>query len=227
MGESRSGAPAAEVAVQALRRRLRPDDRSGEELPRAPEGSRRRLDARDHHDAGLRRRHAQVAAGDGWHAGHRDRVHSRAGPRHAVHLQPGRLRDGLHVLLDRAAGIQSQSHRRGDRRSGVARESRAGRPGGDRVVTNVVFMGMGEPLANYRNVVPAAEIAMDDLGFDISRRRVTVSTSGRAADAAARRRNQLRARGLAARAERRCAISSCRSTASIRSPSCSTRAGST
>lgn len=50
--------------------------------------------------------------------------------------------------------------------------------GGDRVVTNVVFMGMGEPLANYRNVVPAAEILMDDLGFDISRRRVTVSTSG-------------------------------------------------
>lgn len=51
-------------------------------------------------------------------------------------------------------------------------------PGGDRVVTNVVFMGMGEPLANYRNVVPAAEILMDDLCFDISRRRVTVSTSG-------------------------------------------------
>lgn len=50
--------------------------------------------------------------------------------------------------------------------------------GGDRVVTNIVFMGMGEPLANYRNVVPAAEILMDDLGFDISRRRVTVSTSG-------------------------------------------------
>ena len=52
------------------------------------------------------------------------------------------------------------------------------RPGGDRIVTNVVFMGMGEPLANYRNVVPAADILMDDLGFDISRRRVTVSTSG-------------------------------------------------
>jgi 23S rRNA (adenine2503-C2)-methyltransferase len=50
--------------------------------------------------------------------------------------------------------------------------------GGNRVITNIVFMGMGEPLANYRNVVPAAEILMDDLGFDISRRRVTVSTSG-------------------------------------------------
>jgi 23S rRNA (adenine2503-C2)-methyltransferase len=50
--------------------------------------------------------------------------------------------------------------------------------GGNRVITNIVFMGMGEPLANYRNVVPAADIFMDDLGFDISRRRVTVSTSG-------------------------------------------------
>lgn len=51
-------------------------------------------------------------------------------------------------------------------------------PGSQRIITNVVFMGMGEPLANYRNVVPAAEIMMDDIGFDISRRRVTVSTSG-------------------------------------------------
>jgi len=48
----------------------------------------------------------------------------------------------------------------------------------ERIITNVVFMGMGEPLANYRNVLPATEILMDDLGFDISRRRVTVSTSG-------------------------------------------------
>ena len=49
---------------------------------------------------------------------------------------------------------------------------------GDRIITNVVFMGMGEPLANYRNVIPAAEVFMDDIGFDLSRRRVTVSTSG-------------------------------------------------
>jgi 23S rRNA (adenine2503-C2)-methyltransferase len=39
-------------------------------------------------------------------------------------------------------------------------------------------MGMGEPLANFRNVVPAVQIMMDDLGFDLSRRRVTLSTSG-------------------------------------------------
>ena len=51
-------------------------------------------------------------------------------------------------------------------------------PGGERRITNVVFMGMGEPLANFRNVVPAIRILLDDLGFDISRRRVTLSTSG-------------------------------------------------
>jgi 23S rRNA (adenine2503-C2)-methyltransferase len=47
-----------------------------------------------------------------------------------------------------------------------------------RLITNIVFMGMGEPLANYRNVIPAVEVLMDDMGFDISRRRVTISTSG-------------------------------------------------
>ncbi len=47
-----------------------------------------------------------------------------------------------------------------------------------RAITNVVLMGMGEPLANFRNVVPAIRILLDDLGFDISRRRVTLSTSG-------------------------------------------------
>jgi 23S rRNA (adenine2503-C2)-methyltransferase len=52
------------------------------------------------------------------------------------------------------------------------------KPGGERIVTNLVLMGMGEPLANFRNVVPALHIFLDDLGFDLSRRRVTLSTSG-------------------------------------------------
>jgi 23S rRNA (adenine2503-C2)-methyltransferase len=47
-----------------------------------------------------------------------------------------------------------------------------------RIITNIVLMGMGEPLANYRNVVPAMRVFMDDLGYDLSRRRVTLSTSG-------------------------------------------------
>ena len=48
----------------------------------------------------------------------------------------------------------------------------------DFAVTNVVFMGMGEPLANYRNVVPALRLLTSDLGYGLSHRRVTVSTSG-------------------------------------------------
>lgn len=45
-------------------------------------------------------------------------------------------------------------------------------------LSNVVFMGMGEPLANLNAVARAADILLDDLGFGLSRRRVTVSTSG-------------------------------------------------
>lgn len=45
-------------------------------------------------------------------------------------------------------------------------------------ISNVVFMGMGEPLANLGAVTGAAELLLDDLGFGLSRRRVTVSTSG-------------------------------------------------
>jgi 23S rRNA (adenine2503-C2)-methyltransferase len=57
------------------------------------------------------------------------------------------------------------------------RELKDIRPDG-RAITNIVFMGMGEPLANYRNVVPAMRVFLDDLGYDLSRRRVTLSTSG-------------------------------------------------
>ena len=65
-------------------------------------------------------------------------------------------------LAKRELGEFDQAHTGGDRR----------------FVTNVVLMGMGEPLANFRNVVPAVRILMDDFGFDLSRRRVTLSTSG-------------------------------------------------
>src|SRR5262245_59549901 len=50
--------------------------------------------------------------------------------------------------------------------------------GDDRIITNIVLMGMGEPLANFRTLVPATHALLDDLRFDISRRRVTLSTSG-------------------------------------------------
>ena len=51
-------------------------------------------------------------------------------------------------------------------------------PKDERVISNVVMMGMGEPLANYDNVVTALSIMLDDHGYALSRRRVTVSTSG-------------------------------------------------
>jgi len=51
-------------------------------------------------------------------------------------------------------------------------------PDGVQPVTNVVMMGMGEPLANYLNVFPALEMMLDDNAYGLSRRRVTVSTSG-------------------------------------------------
>lgn len=50
--------------------------------------------------------------------------------------------------------------------------------GRGRRVTNVVLMGMGEPLANFRNVVPATELMVDQHAWGLSRRRVTLSTVG-------------------------------------------------
>jgi 23S rRNA (adenine2503-C2)-methyltransferase len=49
---------------------------------------------------------------------------------------------------------------------------------GERVISNVVMMGMGEPLQNYSALVPALRTMLDDHGYGLSRRRVTVSTSG-------------------------------------------------
>jgi 23S rRNA (adenine2503-C2)-methyltransferase len=63
-------------------------------------------------------------------------------------------------------------------RADAAPAAPRGPAGDERHVTNVVLMGMGEPLANFRNVVPALRVLMDDFGFDLSRRRVTLSTSG-------------------------------------------------
>ena len=48
----------------------------------------------------------------------------------------------------------------------------------DRIISNVVMMGMGEPLTNYDNVVTAMQIMLDDSAYGLSRRRVTLSTSG-------------------------------------------------
>jgi len=49
---------------------------------------------------------------------------------------------------------------------------------GERIISNVVLMGMGEPLANFDNLIPALRLMLDDNAYGLSRRRVTVSTSG-------------------------------------------------
>ena len=48
----------------------------------------------------------------------------------------------------------------------------------ERIISNVVLMGMGEPLANFESIVPALRLMLDDNAYGLSRRRVTVSTSG-------------------------------------------------
>lgn len=48
----------------------------------------------------------------------------------------------------------------------------------ERIISNVVMMGMGEPLQNYSALIPALKIMLDDHGYGLSRRRLTVSTSG-------------------------------------------------
>ncbi len=60
----------------------------------------------------------------------------------------------------------------------LAIASRSDPMGAPRAVSNVVMMGMGEPLLNYEQVLPALRIMLDDWGYGLSKRRVTVSTSG-------------------------------------------------
>lgn len=64
-----------------------------------------------------------------------------------------------------------------NRSIGVANQQEKGNQA-KRAITNVVFMGMGEPLANFNEVLPAIRILLDDYGYGMSKRRVTVSTSG-------------------------------------------------
>ncbi|MFH1604323.1 MAG: 23S rRNA (adenine(2503)-C(2))-methyltransferase RlmN [Pseudomonadota bacterium] len=60
----------------------------------------------------------------------------------------------------------------------IANKALGAGPKGERVVSNVVMMGMGEPLANFDNVVTAMRMMLDDNAYGLSRRRVTLSTAG-------------------------------------------------
>ncbi|WP_319557330.1 23S rRNA (adenine(2503)-C(2))-methyltransferase RlmN [Thiomicrorhabdus sp.] len=60
----------------------------------------------------------------------------------------------------------------------VANKALGCKPKEERRISNVVFMGMGEPLLNVKHVFPAARILMDDFAYGLSKRRVTISTAG-------------------------------------------------
>jgi 23S rRNA (adenine2503-C2)-methyltransferase len=101
-------------------------------------------------------------------------------------------------------------------------------PHRQRKLTNVVMMGMGEPLLNFDNVVRAMSVMRDDLGFGLANKRVTLSTAGlvpmidKLVSAAT-----CRWRCRCMRRTTNCALNSCRSTRNIRSPNCSAHASAT
>ena len=111
---------------------------------------------------------------------HRSGVHPRQGPRHAVRVLAGRLRAELPVLLApaRRASTATCPPPRSSARSGWRRSHLGNVPHQQRKLTNVVMMGMGEPLLNFDNVVRAMSIMRDDLGFGLANKRVTLSTAG-------------------------------------------------
>ena len=86
----------------------------------------------------------------------------------------GQLWWANHVLRESGEGIRTRQSG-----SSCLTETDADDPASpDRIVTNVVMMGMGEPLANYDNTITALHLMLDDNAYGLSRRRVTVSTSG-------------------------------------------------
>ena len=113
-------------------------------------------------------------------------------PRHAVRLLAGRLHAQLQLLPHRHAKTGAKPHRARDYRPDHGRARRLGDfPGlerptdglvpsgeGVRAVSNIVFMGMGEPLYNFENVCDAVDAMADGDGLSVSKRRITVSTSG-------------------------------------------------
>ncbi len=84
-------------------------------------------------------------------------------------------------MANRALGAASESEREGNNERGACGDRQGINERGacgDRVVSNVVLMGMGEPLLNFDNLIPALRVMLDDNAYGLSRRRVTVSTSG-------------------------------------------------
>jgi 23S rRNA (adenine2503-C2)-methyltransferase len=112
----------------------------------------------------------------------RDRLHSRRGPgRRALRELAGRLHAQLHLLPHRHPGPGAQPDRRRDRGPGPGRPRRPGGMAfaqGRPPLSNIVFMGMGEPLYNLDNVADAIDIISDNEGIAIVAAADHVSTSG-------------------------------------------------
>ena len=197
--------------------------------------------AGDRHRAGVGRRHAQVAAAAAHprareaRAGDRDGLHPRGRPRHAVHLEPGRLHAHLLVLPHRHAAAGAQPRGRGDRRPDPARprphRRLAGRRRRRRTARSLPASGAQD---HQRRADGHGRAALQFRqrarchGRCRRRRRPrhveaahhAVDQRRGAADPALGRGGRHHARHLAARgAATSCATSWCRSTASIRLPS--------
>jgi 23S rRNA (adenine2503-C2)-methyltransferase len=97
-----------------------------------------------------------------WHA-NRVLIAERLAPRRVPTSGEGPPRDASHAPCEGSAAAQPQAWGDHTRRAPI---------------TNVVLMGMGEPLANFANVVAALHLFLDDDAYGLSRRRVTLSTSG-------------------------------------------------
>ena len=150
-------------------------------------GELRRRSARDGGGPNQHGRHAEVPVPVPRRAGGRDGLYSRPGGRIAARGLPllaGRLHPLLHFLPYRHAAADGAT-------SGLPRSSASSWRRGDsygewpspkgetpRLLSTIVLMGMGEPLYNYDNVARAMRIVMDGEGIALSRRRITLSTSG-------------------------------------------------
>ena len=115
-------------------------------------------------------------------------------PRHALRVEPGRLHAHLLLLPHGHPAPRAQPDLGRDRGAAHRRPRFASATGpmrrrrtprgrllpsdGSRFVSNIVFMGMGEPLYNTDNVIAAIDVMSDGEGLTLSRRRITVSTSG-------------------------------------------------
>src|SRR5262245_40211969 len=190
-------AAALALDLPARRARIRPDDQRVEGVARQPGAAFHAGAARGGGRAGVGRRHAQVAAAAALRASGRAaargrvRLHPGGRSRHAVPVEPGRctlncsfchtgtqrlvrnLMPGeiggqIMVARDRLGEWPGAERARGD---GLPTQ-------GDRLVTNIVMMGMGEPLYNFEAVRDALAVAADGDGLSISKRRITLSTSG-------------------------------------------------